>query len=266
VRFGADFPQHMSSTENDKETAAMLPGTAAVDRVRMSWRREAGTPTMALLTTVLWTTLLSVGLLGLGVAPAVSPVARPAPLPLQVALQVEILEVELVDEALPPAAVEVPEQLNPIEQPPALEPVPLPTVPALVEVAAPEAVVAFPLPVTGPVRIVETAQASFARPVETALEPPVAVNPVAIQTLVYGQGEGRQPKPEYPRQAQRERQEGTVTVRFTVGSNWRVLEAALSSPAPWPLLNDSALRVIRDRWRFSAGNIRAYEVAIRFVL
>lgn len=240
----------------------MLPGTAAADRIRMNWRGEAGTPVMALLSTVLWTTLLSVGLLGFWVAPAVSPMAPPAPPP----LQVEILEVELADETFPPAAVEVPEQLNPVEQPPALEPVPLPAVPALVEVAAPEAVVAFPLPVTGPVRIVETAQASFARPVEAELELPVAVNPVAIQTLVYGQGEGRQPKPEYPRKAERERQEGTVTVRFTVGSNGRVLEAALSSPSPWPLLNDSALRVIRDRWRFSDGGIRVYEVVIRFVL
>jgi hypothetical protein len=32
------------------------------------------------------------------------------------------------------------------------------------------------------------------------------------------------------------------------------------------LLNRAALRVVRERWRFSPGAIRVYEVSIRFEL
>ena len=57
-----------------------------------------------------------------------------------------------------------------------------------------------------------------------------------------------------------------VTVRFSVGENGRVLEAEAVTPAPWPLLNEAALRVIKERWRFRPGPARLYEVAIRFEL
>lgn len=90
--------------------------------------------------------------------------------------------------------------------------------------------------------------------------------PAPAQTLTYGQGEGRQPAPEYPRQAVREGQEGTVRVRFTVGESGRVLAAEAIDPCPWPLLNEAALRAIRERWRFRSGAPRAYEVSIRFAL
>jgi TonB family protein len=57
-----------------------------------------------------------------------------------------------------------------------------------------------------------------------------------------------------------------VRVRFNVGENGRVTSAAATGPSPWPLLNEAALRVIRERWRFPGGAARAYEVAIRFAL
>lgn len=176
-----------------------------------------------------------------------------------------MLQVELTDDPLPVIA-ETPPAMPTLETPPPLAPFDAPVLPAVLEVVAPDAIVAFPLPVMGPVQVVETERATYARPAETAQESAIAPGPSVVHPLVYGQGEGRQPKPEYPRQAQRERQEGTVVVRFTVGTNGRVHEAALTEGSPWPLLNDSALHVIRDRWRFAGGDVRVYEVAIRFEL
>jgi TonB family protein len=93
-----------------------------------------------------------------------------------------------------------------------------------------------------------------------------AVSAPALQVIAYGEGEGRQPAPVYPRQAVREGQEGVVTVRFSVGENGRVLGAESVTPAPWPLLNAAALRAVKERWRFQPGPARLYEVAIRFEL
>jgi protein TonB len=94
----------------------------------------------------------------------------------------------------------------------------------------------------------------------------IAQSVPAPQQLTYGQGEGRQPAPEYPYRARREGQEGVVKVRFSVGDDGRVLSAEAASPSPWPILNESAVRVVRERWRFRAGPLRNYEVAIRFQL
>lgn len=176
-----------------------------------------------------------------------------------------MLAVELTDDSLPVRA-ETPPARPALETPPPLAPWDAPALSAVLEVAAPEAGVAFPLPVTGPVQVVATERAIYTRPGEAPSEIAVPSGPPVVLPLVYGQGEGRQPKPEYPRQALRERQEGTVVVRFTVGTNGRVHEAALGEGSPWPLLNDSALRVIRDRWRFANGGVRVYDVAIRFEL
>ena len=86
------------------------------------------------------------------------------------------------------------------------------------------------------------------------------------QRLTYGQGEGRQPAPEYPLAARREGQEGTIIVRLTVGEDGRVLAAEALSASPWPLLNEAALHAVRERWRFRDGPTRVYDVAIRFEL
>jgi TonB family protein len=86
------------------------------------------------------------------------------------------------------------------------------------------------------------------------------------QPLVFGEGEGRQPAPEYPRQSVREGQEGVVVVRLSVDESGRVQFAEAVSPSPWALLNESAVHTVRDRWRFRAGPPRLYDVAIRFEL
>ena len=90
--------------------------------------------------------------------------------------------------------------------------------------------------------------------------------PLARQLLIYGQGEGKQPAPEYPLRAIREGQEGTVVVRLAVTESGSVTSAEAFTPSPWPLLNEAAVRVVRDRWHFRSGPPRLYDVAIRFQL
>lgn len=209
-------------------------------------------------TSVLWLVCLAVGTVGL-----VLPYSRPRP-PVKAPepLTAEKLVVELTNDPLPPVD---PEPAPPKAPPPALlQPLVPPTAPPLTAVAQPSPAIAFALPVPGPVRIVEAKQASHAQ-VQTP--PKETAAPVTVpQTLTYGRGEGRQPAPEYPRQAMREGQEGSVGIRFSVGENGRVLAAEVASRSPWPLLNEAAARVVRERWRFSAGAPRVYEVSIRFEL
>ncbi|HKX60910.1 MAG TPA: energy transducer TonB [Verrucomicrobiae bacterium] len=180
-------------------------------------------------------------------------------------IEAEFLNVELTSDPLPTSDVPPPPPSS-LKTPPPLPPEPLKVAAlSLVPVAAPDAAVAFPVPVEGPVQIVPAQDASPARPVEN--KPATDASPAPpVQPLTYGVGEGRQPAPEYPRAAERAGQEGTVRVRFTVGENGRVLATDASSPSPWSLLNESALRVIRERWRFRPGAVRLYEVSIRFEL
>lgn len=207
-------------------------------------------------TLVLWLGCSVVAALGFAL-----PYTRPQAAPMTAeALQVELLDVELSNELLPELEP-LPE--NSLAGPPPADAMVQPSMAQVVAVAMPSPAIAFALPVAGPVRVVKAAQASYTR-AETP-DAPVASEP-PVERLTFGHGVGRQPRPDYPARAQREGQEGAVSVRFVVAENGRVTAAEAVAPSPWPMLNDSALRTIRNRWRFPAGSLRAYEVAIRFVL
>ena len=213
-----------------------------------SGREEADSqPVMVL---VLWLTCLAVGLLGF-----VLPYARPVGKPAEEPFVVQKLEVELtpqdirLDELSP----------DPGSPPPPSEAVAQPQPHALIAVAEPGPAVAFAIPVERAASIVEANRASYTRPETRAAE-------VTPRTLTYGQGEGKQPAPEYPRQAIREGQEGVVGVRFVLGEDGRVVSAEAVQPSVWPLLNESAVKTVRHRWRFRPGALRVYDVAIRFEL
>lgn len=208
-------------------------------------------------TLVLWAGCLLIG--GLGFA---LPYTRPhPPQAAAVVTQAELLNVELTNDPLPP----VDPQPSSASTPPPLEPLPtVAAVPPLMAVAEPSAAVAFALPVEGPAQVVPVAQASYAR--STGQTNAVAAAPAVVQPLTYGVGDGRQPAPAYPREAARTGQEGKVAVRFSVGENGRVIAAEAANPSPWPLLNDEAVRTVRQRWRFRSGPVRLYEVTIRFEL
>jgi protein TonB len=174
---------------------------------------------------------------------------------------VEMLNVELTSEPLPDLA---PPLANLLATPPPADAVAQPQLPQPLAVAMPSPAVAFAVPVEGPARIVDAAQASYST--SAVSNNAVAAATLPVQALTFGQGAGKQPAPEYPWRAQNEGQEGVVNVRFTVAENGRVVSAEAITPSPWPMLNDSAVRTVRNRWRFNAGSLRAYEVAIRFVL
>ena len=87
-----------------------------------------------------------------------------------------------------------------------------------------------------------------------------------MQHLVFGRGEGKQPKPEYPLEAKLAHQQGTVVVEFTVGEDGRVQNAKVIESCPFPLLNQSAVRTVREQWRFRPGPARTLQVPIEYQL
>jgi TonB family protein len=173
-----------------------------------------------------------------------------------------MLNVELTSEPMPDLA---PPVANSLATPPPAAAVAHPQLPQPMAVALPSPAIAFAVPIEGATRIVEAAHASYNTSAVIKNDAPAPAT-LSVQTLTYGQGAGKQPAPEYPWRAQNEGQEGVVNVRFTVAENGRVITAAAVNSSPWPTLNDSAVRTIRNRWRFSPGAPRTYEVAIRFVL
>ena len=249
----------MSATITESPKPPTAP-CANVLTLTMSAGAREDSRLIPIFTLVLWVGCLAIGFVGF-----VLPYLRPQP-PARTPPPVvaELINVELTSDPLPP--------VNPASPPPnLLQPLPL-TKPAVVSpappmmaVAEPSPTIAFAVPVQAPARVVPVNEAAY----RTSKAQPVAESapaPLVSQPLTFGQGEGKQPAPDYPRQALREGQEGVVTVRMTVREDGRVLAAAASSPSPWPLLNDAAVRVVKSRWRFAPGAMRAYEVAIRFQL
>ncbi|MGV3772483.1 MAG: energy transducer TonB [Verrucomicrobiales bacterium] len=214
---------------------------------------------LQLSTLTLWSSCLLIGALGIAI-----PYARPRPpAPEPAPVHAEVLHVELSNEALPMMADQQP-SMNLSTPPPAMTMPAAPSVPAMTAVAQPSASIAFAVPVEGPVRIVEKAETSYSRVVEP--QPVVQAAAAPVQALTFGQGEGRQPAPEYPYKAMREGQQGSVKVLFTVDESGRVLTAEASTPSPWAMLNAAAVKAVKERWRFRSGPVRTFEVSIRFQL
>jgi TonB family protein len=183
-------------------------------------------------TLVLWLACLVVGIAGWWLTYAHS---RPPP------KQAEPIQAELVD-------IKIAREPSPALPPPAVSP-------------EPPSASALPAPMPA---------LSFATPTQMRTLPSVkpvgTVAPPATQQLIYGQGEAIQPAPQYPIEAQLAGQRGVVVIRFTVDQNGNVTSARAISPCPWPLLNQSAVRAVRETWHFQSGAVRSYEVSIRFVL
>src|ERR1019366_3312343 len=190
---------------------------------------------LSILTFVLW-----FGCLGVGASAFLLPYAHPQPPPpVLPPIHAQLLNVQITQVRSPLRQ----SRASTIDQgPPPPDAVATPQGPELAAVAAPSAAIAFAVPVPGP------------------------PHPAIVHKLTYGQGEGQQPAPEYPREAVLAQQEGVVVVRFVVGKDGRVLSADAVSPSPWPLLNQAAIRAIRDTWQFAPGPVRSYEVSIQFQL
>ncbi len=240
---------------------------------------------LAITTLVFWVVCTCVGLAGLWIH-----YPRPI-LPAAPNVQTQLVNVELPKEtATPPPDTPPPEPAPPSpvlatllpQVPPSIA---VPDAPTVTPVAAPSAAVAFAVPVEGLTRIVDASQAAHAGarggaattgtgqgrgpavPAAPAITPlPQVQGPPVVTRLTYGQGEGRQPLPEYPREAAEARQQGTVTVRFSVDETGTVTSAQIppGGGTRFPLLNQSALRTVREAYRFPPGPPRLYEIPIQF--
>jgi TonB family protein len=198
-------------------------------------------------TAVVWVGCLAVGLTGL-VIPAVH---QSAPRKQLAPVQATLIHVELSRDNSRASPAVPPVEPEPAPLPANLSP---PAAPPMTAVATPSASIAFALPTSGPARTVSAAEAV----------PSQAQADATPTRIVYGQGEGQQPKPDYPLEAQIAREYGKVLVRFTIGEDGSVISAKAIEPCPYPLLNQSAVRTIREEWRFEPGPVCVREIIIEF--
>ncbi|HOB99069.1 MAG TPA: energy transducer TonB [Verrucomicrobiota bacterium] len=234
--------------------------------------------TGAVFALVLWVGCLVIGLLGLTLAyqrprPAVR---ASAPIPMVEMIEVEVANLPLSlpapSQGRAAAAMPTPPARSTPAPPPSPAPIEIPPAPPFLAVdtaplaapsRAPAPAVAFPVPIETPDRSASPTPAAHSG---SATSTAAFAPPFAVHSLTVGRAEGRQPAPEYPPAAMRGGQEGTVRIGFGVGAHGRVVDAAVVAPSPWPLLNQAALRTVRDRWRFHPGGVRRFEVSIHFRL
>ena len=208
--------------------------------------REPGM--LQIITLVLWLSCLVIGLLAMLLQ------AAPVPAPVKITPITE----------LPPQPVLIDVDLS--EPPPAEDVPPAPQsqltatadVPPMPVVAAPSPAIAFAAPVEGPVRVSSSGYWGIGRS--------VAMAQPTVRRLAYGRGEGKQPRPDYPREAVAAGEQGTVGVRLIVAADGSVARAWAVSPSPWPLLNEAALGAVLQEWHFPSGSRRIYDVFITFKL
>jgi TonB family protein len=231
------------------------PGARTTVPARRFSERRKDIPLLPVITLVVWVACVTVGLVGLIWPSTPAPPAGAATQPTAdqpQELQVDVTNEPMPDEDQPPPAL--------ADQSPAPD-VPDAGPPAILA-ALPSPDIAFEKLVEGPVRLVSAvAAAPSAAETDSRLPLSARSNP---RRITYGRGEGVQPAPQYPIEAILDQEQGTVVVRFTVDSQGRVNDAEAYIPCPWPLLNQEAVRAIRETWRFSAGSPRFYEVSIHF--
>jgi protein TonB len=198
-------------------------------------------------TLIVWLICLTIGVLGVWLS---------YPMPLAPARESPPVQAQLIDvmAGAPAAAPDVvpPPQPTPTDAP-ALPTSPPPPEETAVEEPSPHIAFAVPAPAPAP------AANSSANASSSKAGP-------RVQDLVLGVGEGQQPKPDYPLEAMLAHEQGTVVVEFTVDPDGNVGAVRAKLPTPYFLLNEAAVRKIRDAWRFPPGPPRRFDVRITFQL
>jgi protein TonB len=123
--------------------------------------------------------------------------------------------------------------------------------PQVVTVAAPaDAAVAFAVPVQGAVVVAKEARlASPPPPVTHAPAGPTKFDPNANDG-------GSYPPPEYPREALVHQFQGITTIEFKVDEAGRLVSAKVQKSSGYSILDDAALSILKNRWRFPPGERR----------
>ena len=144
-----------------------------------------------------------------------------------------------------------PEQIKPDEPEPTDAPVDTPQVVTIVAaVETPNLV--FPVPVEGAIAISTEARFVPAPPPKIAAPPkPTQFDPNSTTGGIF-------PDPIYPAFAQRNRQQGTVVLEFTVDASGAVTSVKVQKTSGFNILDEAAVKAVKERWRFPPGGARYY--------
>ncbi len=165
--------------------------------------------------------------------------------------------VKLDPTKLSAASVSAAETGGPAEISPVPAPAPLAPVASLPELRLPD------LPSVPARREVSRTAASATKPVTPASANGTAASPAVLNVADVA---GVQPWPEYPYECLRRRESGVVKVRFHVDPDGSVRHAHAADSSGCERLDDAAVGTILRQWRFTAGEVRHYEISIRFQL
>lgn len=222
-------PQTLGSREHDYALQS--------DLARMclpSQFRDAGHRRLAWVNSICFLFLL-VGLVGLK-APKV--VTRP---------------LSKIEEPVPVVMTPPPEQPKPeeikTEQPQEQEtPEEAPQVATVVAAANPAAV-SFAVPVQGAVAVAEARFATPPPPPNYTPPKPTYFNPAA-------ESGGSFPQPEYPAYAIRNRYQGSAWIELKVNEQGQITSVTVQRTSGYSILDEAAVNVVKNRWRFRPGKPR----------
>jgi len=160
--------------------------------------------------------------------------------------------VPVIIEQLPEQVQRVEPDVKDEEPPPTDVPTDIPQVAAVVA-AADSANVAFSVPVEGAVAVLPNAR--FAPPPPRVTQAPPSQPSQFRQNSMQG---AFNPDPSYPASALRNKYQGTVEIEYIVDASGAVSSAKIRKSSGFTALDEAALNVVKDRWRFPAGNARFF--------
>ena len=193
----------------------------------------------------------------------------------------DVAGIELVQTPLEIESVDVADSMNEAtDQPASGESIELPAPPEMLPALQSEALPEVPDMPIAEVKKVSEAIKPAAKPANKAATKPqrsstVAGNPsvgsnasasgAATMSNAARLAAGRMPAPRYPSEARNKGQAGTVLIEFTVDPSGRVSSAHIASPCPWSVLNQEALRAVKN-WKFPPGSVMTFKKPIVFKL
>jgi len=142
-------------------------------------------------------------------------------------------------------------QLKPPDEPQETQEAPaeVPQIPTVVAANTPN--VSFAVPVEGPVVLAPMSHAPPPPPITDTPPTPIKFDPNATSG-------GSYPPPDYPYEALRSRYQGTVIIELTVEPSGVVSSAKVQKTSGFSLLDEAALKAVKNRWHFPPGGHRLY--------
>jgi len=183
----------------------------------------------------------------------------------------DVAGVELMETTLEIESVDVADSMNEAsDQSAAIESIELPAPPEMLPALPNEALPDVPEMAIADVRKISIA---INRPVKSSVKTEkssavannASAGAAATMSNAARLAAGRMPAPRYPSEARSKGQTGTVLIEFTVDPSGRVSTAHIATPCPWSVLNEEALRAVRN-WKFPPGSVMTFKKPIVFKL